>query len=329
MLLDRGLLARGRRATARPAPIEELDSPGDAAGADRRSPRRPRRRRSAACSRTPPCSARPSRTRLLRRSPDCPETSSSRCSPRWFARRSWASRQIRAHPSEGSTDSSRRSSGAWPTRRSRARSAKTRHLAAAAQLEESVGEDEQEIVEVVAAHYVAAYEAQPDADDADSIRRAPASFSPARASGQGHLPRSERRGSTSSRRPSFRTSRSRRRVFSSGRGQWQTDSAEFDAARERSSPHSSFWSKLTSATPRPACWAGSPKSKCSTGRSEQARERLERAFAAVAADEPDADVADLASRLAQSYAFSGAHDPPSSRSSSRSRSPRPSASRRR
>ena len=45
---------------------------------------------------------------------------------------------------------------------------KTRHLAAAAQLEESFGEAEQEVVEVVAAHYVAAYEAQPDADDADT-----------------------------------------------------------------------------------------------------------------------------------------------------------------
>ena len=48
---------------------------------------------------------------------------------------------------------------------------KTRHLAAAAQLEESFGEAEQEVVEVVAAHYVAAYEAQPDADDADTIRQ--------------------------------------------------------------------------------------------------------------------------------------------------------------
>ncbi len=47
---------------------------------------------------------------------------------------------------------------------------KTRHLAAAAQLQSSFGEAEQEIVEVVAAHYLAAYEAQPDAEDAPEIR---------------------------------------------------------------------------------------------------------------------------------------------------------------
>ena len=50
------------------------------------------------------------------------------------------------------------------------RDRKTRHLAAAAQLERSFGAAEQEVVEVVAAHYLAAYEAQPDADDALEIK---------------------------------------------------------------------------------------------------------------------------------------------------------------
>ncbi len=45
---------------------------------------------------------------------------------------------------------------------------KTRHLAAAAFLEEHLAE--QEVVEVVASHYLAAYEAAPDADDAAAIR---------------------------------------------------------------------------------------------------------------------------------------------------------------
>ena len=50
------------------------------------------------------------------------------------------------------------------------RERKSRHLAAAALLESSFGEAEQEIVEVVASHYLAAYEAQPDAEDAAEIR---------------------------------------------------------------------------------------------------------------------------------------------------------------
>jgi predicted ATPase len=45
------------------------------------------------------------------------------------------------------------------------RERKTRHLAAAGYLERSWGPAEQEIVEIVASHYVAAYEAAPDADD--------------------------------------------------------------------------------------------------------------------------------------------------------------------
>ena len=48
------------------------------------------------------------------------------------------------------------------------RERRTRHLAAAAHLEQSLGEDE--VAEVIAAHYVAAHEALPDADDAAEIR---------------------------------------------------------------------------------------------------------------------------------------------------------------
>ena len=50
------------------------------------------------------------------------------------------------------------------------RDRKSRHLAAARQLESSFGSAEQEIAEVVAAHYLAAYEAHVDADDAGEIK---------------------------------------------------------------------------------------------------------------------------------------------------------------
>ena len=51
---------------------------------------------------------------------------------------------------------------------------KVRHLGAAAYLEATAAGTEQELVEVIAAHYVDAYEAAPDAPDAASIRRAAA-----------------------------------------------------------------------------------------------------------------------------------------------------------
>jgi class 3 adenylate cyclase/tetratricopeptide (TPR) repeat protein len=47
---------------------------------------------------------------------------------------------------------------------------KAKHLAAAAYIEQGWGGEEEEIVEVVAAHYLAAYEAAPDAPDAEEIR---------------------------------------------------------------------------------------------------------------------------------------------------------------
>jgi class 3 adenylate cyclase/tetratricopeptide (TPR) repeat protein len=47
---------------------------------------------------------------------------------------------------------------------------KSRHLAAARHLEQNWGAEETEIVEVIAAHYLDAYRADPDADDAGEIR---------------------------------------------------------------------------------------------------------------------------------------------------------------
>src|SRR5439155_24259593 len=47
---------------------------------------------------------------------------------------------------------------------------KARHLAAAEHLGQAFGAGEQEIVEVIAAHYLDAYGAAPDADDAPEIR---------------------------------------------------------------------------------------------------------------------------------------------------------------
>ena len=50
------------------------------------------------------------------------------------------------------------------------RERKTRHLAAAAYLTTTFAEEEDEVVEVIASHYLAAHEAAPDAEDAPDIR---------------------------------------------------------------------------------------------------------------------------------------------------------------
>ena len=87
---------------------------------------------------------------------------------------------------------------------------KARHLAAARHLEQAWGPADQEVVEVVAAHYLDAYAAAPEAEDAAEIRARRSSVSSARASAPPPSPRAKRRSTTTRRRRrSRRTDRSR------------------------------------------------------------------------------------------------------------------------
>ncbi len=97
------------------------------------------------------------------------------------------------------------------------RERKARHLAAAEYLA-NVFADEDEVVEVLAWHYLAAFEAAPDADDAGEIR-AKACEMLVRA-GARRVARSPRRRPAvlRARRPSWPTSRLPRRSFSSRQG---------------------------------------------------------------------------------------------------------------
>ena len=185
---------------------------------------------------------------------------------------------------------------------------KTRHLAAAAQLEESFGEVEQEIVEVVAAHYVAAYEAQPDADDADTIRQSACELLSRAGERAGSLAALGEARKYFEQAAELSDEPLEKARLLERAGAVANDSAEFDAAERAFFAALELLEQADQRHAAARVLGRIAHVEMFTGRSEQARERLERAFAAVAADEPDADVADLASRLAQSYAFSGAHD---------------------
>jgi tetratricopeptide (TPR) repeat protein len=185
------------------------------------------------------------------------------------------------------------------------RDRKTRHLAAAAHLEESFGSAEHEIVEVVAAHYLAAFEAQPDAEDAPQIK-ADARELLARAG--------ERAGSLAAlgeaRRYFEQAAELVDEPLEKARLLEQTGLMAFRST-EYEQAEQAFLAALgllerageTHAVARVSGRMAHVESE--TGRSEQAIERLERAFAAVAGDEPDADVAELAARLGQAYMFAG------------------------
>jgi class 3 adenylate cyclase/tetratricopeptide (TPR) repeat protein len=185
------------------------------------------------------------------------------------------------------------------------RDRKSRHLAAAAELEATFSVAEQEIVEVVAAHYVAAYEAQPDADDAAEIK----------AKAREHLARAgERAGSLAAvgeARRSFEHAAEladepleRARLLERA-GFMAHYAAEFDASMRAFAEALALLEEAGERHAAARVAARLAHVEALTGRPEQARERLESAFAAVAGDEPDADIAELAMRLGQSYAFAG------------------------
>jgi class 3 adenylate cyclase/tetratricopeptide (TPR) repeat protein len=185
------------------------------------------------------------------------------------------------------------------------RDRKARHLAAAAQLESSFGAAEQEIVEVVAAHYLAAYEAQVDATDAREIR-AKARELLARAG--------ERAGSLAAVGEAYRTLEQAARlaedpterahlleraaVWAEANTEWEPSERAFLKAIE-------LMTEAGDARGAARVSGRLARLEANTGRTEQALRRAEEAFATVAGDEADADVADLASRLGQAYAFVG------------------------
>jgi predicted ATPase/class 3 adenylate cyclase len=185
------------------------------------------------------------------------------------------------------------------------RERRTRHLAAAEHLTAAFAGEEDEVVEVVASHYVAAYETAPEADDAAEIKQ----------KAQAMLARAGERAA------SLGAAAEAQRYFEQAAGFSDGPLARAELldragslARYAARPEDSL--RLlgesialyegegdTHAAARVSSRLAEVESNL--GRLDQALERMERAFAVISGDEPDADLALLAARLAHGYAFSG------------------------
>jgi class 3 adenylate cyclase/predicted ATPase len=184
------------------------------------------------------------------------------------------------------------------------RDRKSRHLAAAAQLERSFGAAEQEVVEVVAAHYLAAYEVQPDADDALEIKaraRELLARAAERAGSLGALGEARRSYEQAAELSDEPVERALLLEMASVKA---LGNAESDAAEQalRAALELLVQAGELHAAARVSGRLGNLE--VLTGRGEGMR-RMEEAFEAVSADEPDADVADLAARLGRGLALAG------------------------
>jgi predicted ATPase/class 3 adenylate cyclase len=178
---------------------------------------------------------------------------------------------------------------------------RARHLAAAAHLSAAFAEDEDEVVEVIASHYLAAYEAAPDADDAGDIR------GKARATLVRAGERAESLAAAAEARRYFEQAAdladepSDRAVLLHRAGDMASRAANLESARHLLGESIALYEELgdTHAAARVTARLG--RVDFFTDRRDEAMAAMERAFAIIADDQPDEDLAALAARLGLGY----------------------------
>jgi predicted ATPase/class 3 adenylate cyclase len=185
------------------------------------------------------------------------------------------------------------------------RERRTRHLAAAAYLSAAFAEDEDEVVEVIASHFVAAYRADLDAADAAQIK----------AQAQGMLIRAAERAASLAAAAEARRyfeqaveltdDETRRAALLDEAGEMARRAGDPDAARRLFEQSIELYEAApdTHAAARVHLRLGHLDN--ATGRRDEAIDRLENVLAAISDDEPDEDLALLAASLAFAYWYSG------------------------
>ena len=181
---------------------------------------------------------------------------------------------------------------------------KTRHLQVATYLEDAWGGEEEEIVEVVASHYLEAFSLAPEAEDAPKIRdrarrmlvRAAerAASLAAAEEAEAYFHQAAELTDSSVEQAELKESAGRMAWL---RGRAEEATASFEAATElftaadQTHPAARVQAQIANIE-----WAGDHL--------EQATERMSRAYAVLSGDEPDADVATVAAQLGRFLALS-------------------------
>ena len=185
------------------------------------------------------------------------------------------------------------------------RDRRARHLAAAAHLRAAFAEDEDEVVEVVASHYLAAYEAVPDADDAAEIR----------ANAQAMLARAGEHAASLAAAAEARRyyeqaaeltdTPSERAALLASAGEMAVRAADQGAAGRLYEQAIELYELQGDLHAAARVHHKLAFVEAGAGKREEAIARTERALAVLVEDEPDEDLALLASSLALAYWFGG------------------------
>ena len=185
------------------------------------------------------------------------------------------------------------------------RDRRSKHLAAAAHLSAVFASDEDELVEVIASHYLAAHAAAPDADDAVEIKgkaqamlvRAGERAMSLAAAAEARRYFEQAAGLTDDRRE--------RAALLARAGEMAARAADPDAARRLLEEAVRRYEEEGETHAAARVSTRLARVERFTGRLHEALARMERAFEVISADEPDEDLALLAARLAMTSWLTG------------------------
>jgi class 3 adenylate cyclase/tetratricopeptide (TPR) repeat protein len=185
------------------------------------------------------------------------------------------------------------------------RERRARHLAAAEYLRTAFAEDEDEVVEVIASHYLAANEAAPDADDAAEIRsRAQAMLARAGQRAESLAAAAEARRYYEQ-AAELTEEQSTKAALIAKAGEMAARAADPDGASRLLEESINLYEAEGDTHSAARVSTRLARIERFTGRLDDALARLERAFDVISADEPDEDLALLAAWLANAYWTAG------------------------
>jgi predicted ATPase/class 3 adenylate cyclase len=182
------------------------------------------------------------------------------------------------------------------------RERKARHLAAAAQLEQALV-SESEVVEVLASHYLAAYETAPDEPDAEAVRRRAADLLARAGERAASLAASEEAEHYFAQAASLAEEDRERARLLERSGQMALRAGRTELAQERFEGALALLEDAGDGHQAARVAARLGEVEWRRGHLDEALERMERAFAELEGEEPDADVVVLAAQIGRLHLF--------------------------
>jgi predicted ATPase/class 3 adenylate cyclase len=184
------------------------------------------------------------------------------------------------------------------------RERKSRHLAAAEQLERTYA-SEQEVVEVLASHYLAAYEAAPEEPDAEEIKHRAGELLARAGERASSLAASEEAEHYFEQASALAEDPLAQAHFLERAGEMAMRAAKTEQARTDFEQAVALLQEAGDAHQAARITARLGDVEWRLGRLDEALERMERARTAFEGEEPDADFAALAAQLGRLYIFRG------------------------